>query len=90
MNIRKNLRRATPSQNAMNRNKMKKKSSSVYKGVYLVKKGNYKAFFARIAINGKDMHLGAFGDEVNAARAYDEKAIKLFGQFARTNFPISA
>ncbi len=33
------------------------------------------------------MHLGDFGDEIQAAMAYDDKANELFGEFAYLNFP---
>lgn len=31
-------------------------------------------------------NLGNYSNEVDAAIAYDKMAIKLFGQYARTNF----
>ena len=33
------------------------------------------------------MRLGYFTDDTEAARAYDYKAVELFGEFARVNFP---
>jgi len=42
---------------------------------------------AKIGVNGKRKHLGYFEDEVEAAKAYDEKAVELSGQFAYLNFP---
>jgi hypothetical protein len=42
---------------------------------------------AAITCKGKKFHVGFFDDEVEAARARDRKAIELFGQFARLNFP---
>ena len=40
---------------------------------------------ARITINGKTMHLGLFASAIEAARAYNEKAKELFGDFANLN-----
>jgi hypothetical protein len=36
--------------------------------------------------DGIRYHLGYFEIEEKAARAYDRKALELFGEFARTNF----
>lgn len=82
-----NLRIATPSQQQMNCRKHQtyhgKKCSSRFKGVYWIKQR--KKWAAKICIDGKDYHLGYFNDEIDAAIAYDEKAIELFGEFACTN-----
>jgi hypothetical protein len=45
---------------------------------------------ATITFNRKQIHLGAFDDESEAARAYDRKALELFGAFAKTNFEVAA
>jgi hypothetical protein len=83
-NRRCNLRIATHGQNQMNRRKQLKKSTSKYKGVSLNKKDG--KWFAEIDYNGIHYHIGSFIDEVDAAKAYDEKARELFGEFARPNF----
>jgi hypothetical protein len=36
---------------------------------------------------GERFNLGAYDNEIEAARAYDRKAIELFGEFAYLNFP---
>jgi hypothetical protein len=36
---------------------------------------------------GKQLHLGHFASEIDAAKAYDAKARELFSSFARLNFP---
>jgi hypothetical protein len=37
---------------------------------------------ARIHINGKTIYLGYYIDETEAAKAYEKKAIELFGEYA--------
>ena len=44
---------------------------------------------ARVCYKGRKHHVGLFDDEVEAAKARDRKAVELFGQFARLNFPAS-
>lgn len=79
-----NLRNATQSQNSMNQQPQKNRTSQ-YKGVWLNK--NNSNYVSKIHLNGKRVHIGVFTNEVDAAKAYDEKAKELFGEFARFNFP---
>lgn len=81
-NRRSNLRAATASQNGMNRGKFAK-SHSKFKGVTFSKKDN--KWTSRIKANGKRISLGYFRDEMAAAIAYNNAAIKFFGPFARLN-----
>jgi hypothetical protein len=81
-----NLRLCTTQQNARNQ-KRHKKATSKYKGVYWYK--NYKKWGANICINNKNINLGYFENEFDAAAAYDLAALKYFGEFAKTNFEIS-
>ncbi len=83
-NRKSNLRLCTNAQNQYNK-KAKKGCASRYKGV--VRRGDYKRWRARISFRGRRIHLGNFGDEIQAAMAYDDKAIELFGEFAYLNFP---
>ncbi len=78
-----NLRLATNTQNQQNVLKTKRKTSSKYKGVHWRKDANI--WVARIAVNGKRIHLGFFGTELEAAKAYNEAAIGYFGEFANLN-----
>ncbi len=57
--------------------------SSKFKGVSWKKRNN--RWESYIKINGNTIHLGHFKNEVDAAIAYDKKAIELFDEFARTN-----
>lgn len=80
-NRRSNLRICTCSQNHMNRHRAW--GSSIYKGVYYYKR--YMKWGARIQINRKQLHLGYFNSEIEAAKAYNKAAIKYYGEFARIN-----
>jgi hypothetical protein len=83
-NRRSNLRFVTHQQNLQNQKKRGIACSSKYKGVTRHIGGKYQA---RIKAGGKQLHLGLFIDEVDAARAYDKAAIEHFGEFANVNFP---
>jgi hypothetical protein len=74
-----NLRLATRSQNNANR-----KPRGKFKGVSLhAKSGLWRC---RIVVDGKEVTTYHATDEL-AARAYDEIASRVFGSFARLNFP---
>lgn len=81
-----NLRPSTHHQNTMNK-PIQPNNTSGFKGVSYRK--DRRKWGAYIKFNGKMIHLGRFIDREDAARAYDRKAIELFGDFARTNFPRS-
>lgn len=71
------------------RQRVNRGGSSPYRGVGWNKaKGTWQAF---IRVNGKLRHLGFFpageDGEVLAARAYDDAALKQFGELAILNFP---
>lgn len=53
-------------------------------GVYLESRTNM--WLSQIQLNHKTIYIGKFKNELEAALAYDEKAKKLFGQYAKTNF----
>jgi hypothetical protein len=76
-----NIRPATPSQNQANR----QPARPGLKGVRLHRLRNH--WWAVITIAGRRTYLGRFPDAEAAARAYDTAARRLFGEFARLNFP---
>jgi len=80
-----NLRPATVSQNLCNRPKRKTKTRSIYKGLEWDKLQN--KWKARIQFNNRQIYLGSFAAEADAAKAYDNAAHRLHGRFASLNFP---
>ncbi len=78
-----NLRVATASQNALNAGR--RIGHSGYKGVWPAKEPGL--WRVAIACHGKKIYLGSFRDKREAAKAYDQAAIKYHGQFANLNFP---
>lgn len=87
-NRKSNLRICTHIENCWNRGVYKGKK---YKGVVLNKRshsnGNkYLYYKSQIVFNKKTIHLGSFRNPIDAAKAYDIAAKKLFGKFAVFNF----
>lgn len=82
---RQNLRPCLHSENGRNLRKWSSPTSSKFKGVTLRYNGRWMAYIVR---NGGQKYIGLFSDEESAARAYDEEAKKLHGEFARLNFPV--
>ena len=83
-NQRENIRICNTQQNTFNK-LPGKNGTSKYKGVCWHKRD--KRWIAGICLNSKLLHIGNFLSEKQAALAYDKKAIELFGDFARLNFP---
>lgn len=79
-NQKENLRSATNSQNNTNRI-VKKITQTGFRGCEKNKKG----FLAKISFEGKRHYLGYFKNLIDAARAYNEKASELHGEFAVLN-----
>jgi len=77
-----NLRLCTRGQNNANAKK-RAGCSSQYKGVTWYKQAD--KWMAYIKTYGKQIHLGYFDDEIEAALAYNEAAIEHFGEFAHLN-----
>lgn len=81
-NLKSNLRKTNYSQNAANRAKSWA-GTSKYKGVSWSKiTHNWES---RITCRGKTIRLGFYPTEIDAAKAYNEAAIKLHGEFAVLN-----
>lgn len=79
-----NLRRASRTLNNANSQK-RTGCSSQYKGVSWNKP--LGKWTAQIKVGERQEYIGQFTDEVAAARAYDRRALEVFGEFARLNFP---
>ena len=77
-----NLRKCTHAQNQYNR--IPNIGTSKYKGVHLYRDRN--KWHAQIQCKYKRHHLGWYKSDIEAAKAYDAKAVELFGEFAYTNF----
>jgi hypothetical protein len=82
-NQRENLRVCNHSQNAQNSKKPITGKTSIYKGVCYHK--GIQKYTARIKLNSKHTNIGVFDNEIDAALAYNQKAIEMFGKFAKLN-----
>ena len=67
----------------MNRNKQQKPCSSCFKGVCWKKQN--KKLMAQITTDTGQKHIGLFLSEIDASRAYNTKALELFGEYANLN-----
>ena len=77
-NRRSNLRKCTKSQNTMNSDR--KKGKYGFRGIDKTPHGKFNA---RIWIDGKKKHLGAFSTASEAGECYKKAAKKIFGDFYR-------
>ena len=77
-----NVRPCTQGQNLANQPKCRG-GSSRFKGVYWEKSRGRWA--VRVGYRGRHVWLGYFADEVAAAKAYNDGAIGLYGDFAQIN-----
>ena len=77
-----NLRKCDVQQNAANK---RHANSNGFKGIAFLKRPLAKPWLAHIKFNGRLMHIGYYKTKIEAASAYDQKAIELFGAFAKLN-----
>lgn len=80
-NRRQNLRLCSKQQNEFN-TKIRTDNTTGYRGVCKGRRGKFRAYIVK---DGHQFHLGEFEKAVDAAKAYNEKAAELFGEFARLN-----
>lgn len=81
-NQKSNLRVCTKQQNNMNKLPMKG-GTSKFLGVCWSQRA--KKWRSTITHNGKNIHIGYYANEVDAAKAYNAMAKELFGEFANLN-----
>lgn len=82
---RSNIRLCTPFQNQGNV-ALRKDNSSGFKGVSW--DANAGKWRASIQVNRRMRNIGRFDDLEDAAKSYDVAARRVFGEFARLNFPM--
>lgn len=85
-NRRRNIRVATIAENTRNFG-INSRSTTGYKGVYLYKSPNPNAgkYTAATRFNGQRIHGGYFKTAIEAAKKYNEMALKYHGEFAYLN-----
>lgn len=84
-NRKENLRVCNKRKNSENQSPQRRETSSLYKGVNFFKR--VKRWRAYIKVNQKQIHLGYYLTEIEAAQAYDNAAKTYFGEFCHLNFP---
>ena len=84
-NRRSNLRTCDLSQRSAHARKCEQKTSSQFRGVSWDKRT--RKWDARLQVRGKNLFLGLFTGEVEAATAWDHAARECWGEFAFQNFP---
>ena len=81
-NRKENLRKCNPTESLRNRTKQENNTSG-FKGVsWHISKQKWMAY---IGLNNKQVYIGLFEDATSAAKAYNKKAIELFGDYAVLN-----
>lgn len=85
-NRRRNLRIATDQQNQRGFLTPRKNKTSQFRGVCWRQYSSGGCWRAKICVNQKNVNLGHFSSQQDAAAAYDRAARKYFGKFASPNF----
>ena len=80
-NRKSNLRIVTRKQNSYTTKA--RPGTSSHKGVSWSKQKN--RWRSRITVNGREIHLGLFCNEIDAAKAYNDAALKHYGEYAKLN-----
>lgn len=65
--------------------KPKRATVSQHVGVSFDKRGRKKPWSAKIKYQGKKIYLGSYYTEIEAAKAYNEKALEIYGPNAKLN-----
>jgi hypothetical protein len=81
-NLTVNLRACQQIDNARNRKNISKNNTSGYKGVSKTAEGKWRA---RITDNRKEVRLGHYDTQEEAALAYNKAALEIYGEFAAIN-----
>lgn len=76
-----NLRLCTHAENGKNQS-LSRRNTTGYKGV---KQASPNRWQARIRVDGELLHLGLFKTKYEAAKAYNEAALRYHGRFANLN-----
>lgn len=83
-NRRSNLRVCSQAQNLQNRPAQVGRKHGRYKGTGF-RPGLKKPWSAKLNTKGKNMHLGYFATEIEAAKAYNKAALEHFKDYAYLN-----
>lgn len=81
-NQKSNLRMCSKMQNQWN-NRLRDGASSKYRGVSF--HAQSRGYVAQIANKGENIYIGYYRNEIEAAKAYNDAAIRLRGEFANPN-----
>jgi hypothetical protein len=84
-NRRSNLRLATRGDNEANKRKRRGTTTSKYKGVTKINDGRQKCWRVSITVDTKQIKVGTFYSEDEAAKAYNKAALEQWGEFAHLN-----